>query len=244
MLRTNRHLPRLLGLSAAIAALVFGSSLAHAQFDMGMGMGFGFGFHQVPSPTGYLNQSALAAANRPREGVASRTPYANNPNSYINRLRDPGFVSHYDTRMRRPPSYRPRPAPASADTNQVQTARGELLAGNPVLPLASFFNASQKLIWPSESPAAGDLKGKRDVSDEATVAVLEETKRQITASISSAAFARQKLLDYGRPALQEIRSSSTPAISDAFHMFLLSLYDSLASSAAPPKREIPPPPPP
>jgi hypothetical protein len=207
-------------------------------------MGFGFGFHQVPSPTGFLNQSALAAAGRPREGVASRTPYANNPNAYINKLRDPGFVSHYETRGRRSPSYQPRPARASADTNQVQTARGELLAGNPVLPLASFFNASQMLIWPSESPTAGDLKEKRDVSDEATVAVLAETKRQITASISSAAFARQKLLDYGRPALQEIRSSSTPAISDAFHMFLLSLYDSLAHSAAPPQREIPPPPPP
>jgi hypothetical protein len=242
MLTKNRHLPRVLGLSAAIAALVLGSSPARAQFDMGMG--FGFGFHQVPSPTGYLNQSALAAANRPREGVASRTPYANNPNSYINKLRDPGFVSHYDTRMRRPPSYQPRPVRPPANTNQVQTQRGELLAGNPILPLTSFFNASQKLIWPSESPTAGDLKEKRDLSDEATVAVLEETKRQITASISSATFARQKLLDYGRPALEEIRSSSTPAISDAFHMFLLSLYDSLARSAAPPQREIPPPPPP
>ncbi len=66
----------------------------------------------------------------------------------------------------------------------------------------------------------------------------------MTASVSSAAFARQKLLDYGRPALQEIRSSSTPAISDAFHMFLLSLYDSLAQSAAPPEPHTIPPAPP
>jgi hypothetical protein len=240
MLRTNRHLPRLLGFSAAIAVLALGSSPAHAQFDMGMG-GF-FGFHQVPSPTGLINQHSLAAASRPREGVASRTPYANNPNAFINKLRDPGFSSHYDVRRRRPPSYQARPTSASANTTQVQTARAELLSGSPVLPLGNFFNASQKLIWPSDSPTAGELKEKRDVSDLATVAVLEETKRQITASISSAAFARQRLLDYGRPALQELRSSVTPAISDAFHMFLLSLYDSLAQSAAPPQREIPPPP--
>jgi hypothetical protein len=250
MLLTNRHLPRLLGFSAAIAALVLGSSDAHAQFGVGMGlgggMGMGFGFHQVPSPTGYLNQQALAAANRPREGVPSRTPYANNPNSYINRLRDPGFASTYDVRQRRPPSYRPRPVSAStANRSQPQSQRGELLAGNPILPLASFFDASQKLIWPSESPTAGELQEKRNVSDEATLAVFVETKRQITASVSSAAFARQKLLDYGRPALEVIRSKATPAISDAFHMFLLSLYDSLAQSAEPPQPpRIPPAPPP
>ncbi len=108
MLRTDRHLPRLLGFSAAIAALLLSSTDAHAQFDMGMGMGGFFGFHQVPSPTGYLNQAALAAANRPREGVPSRNPYANNPNSFINKLRDPGFQSTYDVRRRRPPSYQPR----------------------------------------------------------------------------------------------------------------------------------------
>ena len=53
------------------------------------------------------------------------------------------------------------------------------------------------------------------------------------ASLSSAAYARKKLLGYGQPALKEIRSSATPALADAFHMFLLSLYDSLGQSAEP-----------
>ena len=78
MVRTDRHLPRLLGFFTGIAALVLASSDAHAQFDMGMGMGGFFGFHQVPSPTGYLNQSALAAANRPdapRGGTTSRISF-------------------------------------------------------------------------------------------------------------------------------------------------------------------------
>jgi hypothetical protein len=245
MLSIRRRLPRLVAFSVGIAALLLESSPAHAQFDMGMGgMGFGFGFHQVPSPTGFLNQAALGAANRPRELVPSRTPYANNPNAFINRLRDPGFVSHYDTGRRRPPSYQPKPTAALANAPQVQTQRAELLAGNPVLPLLGFFDASLKLVWPSDSPTTGDLKEKRDVSDQASVAVLEETRRQTLASISSAAFARKKLLEYGRPALQEIRASATPAISDAFHMFLLSLYDSLAHSAAPPQSSPGPPPPP
>ena len=43
--------------------------------------------------------------------------------------------------------------------------------------------------------------------------------------------ARQKLLDYGQPALSDIRSHSTPRVAEAFHLFLLTLYDSLAQAA-------------
>ena len=89
--RCSAAIGRILGRGRGV---LLGSSPAHAQWDMGMGWGMFGGFHQVPSPTGVINQQALAAAARPREGVPSRTPYANNPNSYINRVRDPGFVSH------------------------------------------------------------------------------------------------------------------------------------------------------
>jgi len=51
------------------------------------------------------------------------------------------------------------------------------------------------------------------------------------ASLSTVTQARQKLLDYGRPALKEIRQSATPRIADTFHLFLLSLYESLAQAA-------------
>jgi hypothetical protein len=238
---------RLSGLPAfavGTAALLLAQSPAHAQFDMGMGMGFFGGFHQVPSPTNLINQQALGAAARGATGVPSRTPYANNPNSYINRIRDNGFVSHYDTRRRRAPSYRPEPAPARAEPGQEQSGRATALAANPVLPLAGFFNASGSLVWPNDAPVGGELKEKRDVSDQASLAVLEETKRQALASLSSATYARKRLLDYGQPALEQIRASATPAIADAFHMFLLSLYDSLAQAAAPPQAVIPPAPPP
>jgi hypothetical protein len=52
--------------------------------------------------------------------------------------------------------------------------------------------------------------------------------------MSSVTHARQKLVEYGQPALQEIRAQATPVIADAFHRFLLALYDSLASAAGPP----------
>jgi hypothetical protein len=87
-------------------------------------------------------------------------------------------------------------------------------------------------VWPNESPTSGDLKEKRDRSDEASLALLQETRRQRPASISSATHARQKLLDYGRPALKEIRQQATPVIADMFHGFLLSLYDALAEAAS------------
>ena len=237
----RRNASRWLTLSLGAAVLAVAPGRAAAQFDMGMGM-FG-GFHQVPSPTNYLNSAALIAAGRGMTGVPTRSPYANNPNAFINRLRDPGFVSHYDMRGRRAPTYRPQPLVAPAAALQPPSQRASVLASNPILPLASFFDSSKTLVWPGGSPDGGELKEKRVFSDQASLAVFVETQQQPAASLSSATFARKKLLEYGQPALQELRASSTPAVADAFHLFLLSLYDSLAQAADPPQM-IPPAPPP
>jgi hypothetical protein len=137
-------------------------------------------------------------------------------------------------RRRQPPAYQPEPTGSLGNTGRgVPQAGAEAQSSRPIAPLSSFFNAASKLVWPSESPAGGDLGEKRDLADQASLAVLEETRRQVTASLSSVTHARQKLLDYGRPALQEIRAQSTPAIADSFHQFLLGLYDSLAQAAWP-----------
>jgi hypothetical protein len=79
------------------------------------------------------------------------------------------------------------------------------------------------------------LRAKRDLSDQASLVVLEEIKQHPAASITTVTEARQRLLDYGRPALQAIRAESTPRIADVFHSFLLSLYESLAQAASPPE---------
>ena len=80
----------------------------------------------------------------------------------------------------------------------------------------------------------GEFLGKREASDQASLVVLKETKQHGVASITSATEARQKLVEYGRPALKQLRAAATPPIADSFHRFLLSLYDSLEAAASAP----------
>jgi hypothetical protein len=196
---------------------------------MGGGLGWGFApFYQAPSPTNLLNQHALTRAAAGQAERPSHSPYRNNPNSYINRVRDNGFVPHYDVRRHQAPAYQPRSTTSLGATGRVDPGGTAATGGlKPVAPLSSFFDPSRNLVWPSDSPINGDLKEKRAISDQATLVVLQETKQRTAASIGSVTDARQKLLDYGRPALRELRETSTPHIADSFHLFLLSLYDSL-----------------
>jgi hypothetical protein len=224
---------------AMILALAWGSPQAHAQFCMGFGIG---GFNYVPSPTDFINQHSLLNASRAR-GPVSNNVYASNPNAFINRVRDNGFVSHSELR-RYPPVTRPQRGVAASTAARTATQPAVAAttpepaaapAPKPALPLASFFDAAFRLVWPAEAPVDGELKDKRDVSDQASLAVLDETRRYQAASLSTVTQARAKLLEYGRPALQEIRATATPRIADTFHLFLLSLYESLAQSAYAPQ---------
>ncbi len=219
-----------IGFVAGMTVIIGGANPAAAQWGMGMGWGmFGVG----PSPsTQLLNQHALTRAAAGGSRGPSRSPLSGNSNSYSNRLRDNGFVSHYDVARRAAPSYRSTPTAArsNAGRSQGRSAAADRPAAT-VTPLVSFFDASMRLIWPTESPITGDLQAKRDVSDQASRAVLTQTKQHGAASMVSVTEARERLLDYGRPALREIRAHATPPIADAFHNFLLSLYDSLAAAA-------------
>src|SRR5437588_152801 len=67
-------------------------------------------------------------------------------------------------------------------------------------------------------------------------------RRDAAASLTTVTDARQKLLGYGQPALKAIRTQATPRIADTFHLFLLSLYESLAQAATPPGSAPGPPP--
>jgi hypothetical protein len=195
----------------------------------------------VPSPTDTVNSFALqnaARAGRPQ----SNNVYANNPNSYVNKLRDNGFVQQQSARgpaagsraaaalARRSPGETRGPAPTQPEPKVADAQPARPASA----PLASFFNAAGALIWPSDSPYDGTLKERRDISDQAVAAVRSEAEARGYASIPLAAEARQKLLDYGKPALQEIRATSTPRVADTFHEFLLGLYNSLADATIPP----------
>ena len=103
----------------------------------------------------------------------------------------------------------------------------------PVVPIGSFFDASRMLVWPSDAPVEGDLITKRDTSDQACLVVSDLVDKHRSAPITTVTYARNRLLEYGQPALQFIRSHSTPRIAENFHQFMLSLYDSLAAAANP-----------
>jgi len=240
----SKRLPSALALLMVITALGPGTRSARAQYGTGMGMGIGMGmgmgmggFHYASSPTDYLNQRARL--NNARAGApATQGSNAGNPNAYYNRVRDDGFVPHYDLQSRQSPAERVQHPGSLGDQVHRQPAVDSTEASSrpkQAIPLTDFFDTSEKLVWPGEAPAAAGLKKKREIFERASLAVLEESRQQGVASIATVTAARQKLLDYGRPALQQVRASSTPQVADTFHHFLLSLYESLARSAAPPE---------
>jgi hypothetical protein len=216
---------------AFVVASAFGLQprRAEAQFGLGgFGWGFGWGaagFGQVPKPESFLYQKALVDAGRGQQ-LPSRDVYANNPNAYINHLRDNGFVERY-------PVARRYAAPAAAAPSVTPTALAATQQ-KPALPLSSFYNGQNQLAWPADSPTAGDLKEKRAAFDRASDVVLAEMKKNGVASVASVVDARQKLVDYGRPGLQYVRAHDTPRVADTYHLFLLSLYESLAQAVNPP----------
>lgn len=230
-MRIRRHPASLLGLSAGLAVLIATPQCARADWGMGMGWGWGFGVGPSAS-TNFLNQHALTRAAG-GHGRRSNNVYGGNHNAYINRVRDNGYVSHYDARRRRSPSYQPERRTSLGSGPRAETQPvSATVSPPPIEPLANFFDASLRLVWPHESPGDGEFKEKRVVSDQASLAVLTETKQHGAAAVSTATDARQKLVTYGRPALQQLRATATSPIADSFHRFLLSLYDSLEASAA------------
>jgi hypothetical protein len=229
-MRIDRHLVWLLGVSVGTTLVATMPGRARADWGMGMGMGWGM-FGVGPSAsTSFLNQHAATRAAAGGFGRRTNNVYAGNSNAYFNRIRDNGFVSHYDARRRRSPSYQPERRTSLANATPAQPTA---TAPQPeaIEPLRRFFDASLKLVWPHDSPIDGDFREKREISDQASLAVLKETKQHGVATITSATEARQKLVEYGRPALKQLRAAATPPIADSFHRFILSLYDSLEAAA-------------
>lgn len=233
---TRGSLTTWLGFSTVMVVLAVMPAPARAQYGMGAGWGWGmFGVQPSPS-TSFLNQHAATRAAAGRPARASHSAYSGNPNAYFNRIRDNGFVSHYDVRRRRAPSYQTGRTGSTMDRGREESRPAPPEASTAaIIPLANFFDASSRLVWPQESPVDGDFKERRDESDRAVRAVLKEKQQHGAASITGATEARQHLVDYGRPALRQLRAASTPPIVDSFHRFLLSLYDSLGASAGLPE---------
>ncbi len=248
MKRNSTRLPRALMalLIITVPGMLTGSARAQSTvgtgYGMGMGMGMGYGmgmgmgtFRYAPSPTDYLNQRSSLNNGR-RSGPATPGSMADNPNAYYNKVRDDGSGSSSDPQVHRSMGHRRQPSTFTADPPRRQPAVARTKTQSTprqVPPLHEFFDGSEKIAWPAEVAGDPALKEKRKVFEQASLAVLKESRQHGAASVETVEDARQKLLDYGRPALQQVRASSTPETADTFHHFLRSLYDSLDRSAAP-----------
>jgi hypothetical protein len=243
----NPTIRRLAMLAAALGLLASGGR-AEAQyggFGGFGGWGLGLGYNQnAYTDVNYLNSRANTLA-----GIAgAHTPQPLQAPQY--QTRDDGFYDKYDmatresmiNRVARDPSGEmgtadpsgvlvTAPAPRRISTPKAQSGPSE----PTTVKLANFFNKDQQLVWPSVSPISGDLGKKQEAADLAALAVLNEYDMKGLARLSTVTDARQKLLDYGRPALQYVRDNSTPALADSFHVFLLSLYGNLGNAATVPK---------
>jgi hypothetical protein len=223
-----------LGITLTILWVGAGARSASAQWGWGGGWGWGgFGGGQIGNMAimNNINDRSAAAANyaySTRQSLpGSGNVYRNNPNAYINNVRDTSFFQRYDVATRRTMensvSRRPVTSTASASATPSRT----------VLPLASFFSAAGKLIWPSESPTTGQLGDKKQAANTASEAVYRDVGSRGFAPVALVSDARTRLVEYGRPALSYMREHTTPAVVDSFHKFLLGIYDAIGSASTP-----------
>ncbi len=246
MKRMNRRivairLARLMVLAIGLAPWIF-PGRATAQYGGLGGFGFGYGFGYNPNAyadVNYLNQRSLinasAAANsRPQALTAPRF-----------QSRDDGFFDKYDLATREsmvesvardPGRERGTSSESGIARRPTTTTTGRSIPPPPAeVHLADYFSKDNHLVWPSSAPISGELGKKQAVADLAILAVLNEYNMKGLAQLSTVTDARQKLVDYGRPALKSIQQTSTPALAESFHVFLLALYSNLGNAATVPK---------
>ncbi len=237
--RSLRHrfpLP-LLGILSAL--LLADGTSAHGQWGFGMGFGYGFGMNGG----GSISNAATMRNTNTRSSQAAQAAFAargqmqgaTNANSYINHTRDASYIQRFDVSSRRTIGHE---AAGRATTNapvaESAAGRGVGAARSQVLPVTSYFNASGEFVWPSIAPVEGTLGEQSSKAGAAVQAVYREVQENGRASVAMVSNARDLLVQYGQPALAELRQSSTDAVADEFHRFLLGLYDSLGMAAASP----------
>jgi hypothetical protein len=246
--------PRLpVALAGLVLVLLVLPGRADAQFGFG---GYGWGMFQYRAPSvEAINSNAnirASAAFSARAGQKLSDPggrfaYRDQQIAMQDRYNFQSRQS-FQTHLGRPANPRgtviaegtpPRPAPPASE-NPPGDAPLQTIASSNIPLITSFINQANQVVWPADSPTAGDLAQLRDLSDQATILVADQFKLSGAASLTSAAEARKRLLDYGRPALVTIRRESTSAIANTFHAFLLGLYDSIAQATTRPSDPPPP----
>ena len=224
------------------AALTLSATAGPASAQYGLGWGGLYNPNDGSRVQAAVDQRALsqgnaAYANRPKAGVEPSFQQrddsfydkydASTREAMIDRVaRNPGMErsTARASDSRRPPADPRRCARPAPTTPPAPVSR--------VVRIGNFFDKNGQLIWPGESPSSGDLGLKRQAADLAATAVYNEFQSKGAATLETTAKARSQLLAYGRPALVAVREHSTPAMTDSFHAFLLTLYADLGDAYA------------
>jgi len=232
------HRSRLIRRAALIGGVLALALAGRAEAQFGFGHGFGFGIYArpyTPPSVKMLNRVAATRAGMDQEALNRTSQSA--PDRYAYRERQVALQQRYDIESGRSLSsnYGPRSVPISREAqNRREAQRARAEARGPsrrVEPITQFVNEQNQVVWPADAPVSGELGSLRDQADQEIQEVAVEYRATNSSSIDTVADARQALLDYGRPALQFVRENSTAAVADTFHVFLLSLYESLAQAA-------------
>jgi hypothetical protein len=212
---------------AAAALLACSASRAEAQWGWGINLQ-----PYTPPSVQMLNQRAAARAGAPRGGAG---PSRKIPDRFEYRRQQVAMQQRYDFATRRATEARVPPPPSAPPTRSSPGATASVEALRPDVPIDSFFDAEDRVSWPSDAPTEGDLVSRREQSDLAALATLNQWRLDGLARVDTVTEARRKLVDYGQPALAVVRQQATPRVADTFHLFLLSFYESLGQAATKPR---------
>lgn len=155
------------------------------------------------------------------------TSAPDNPNAYWNHLRDPGYNANLTPRTDLRRGVSGIDVATSSNGRSTSPKSEKTKAGNTTQShFLGFFGPNKQLVWPIDSPLAGDLSGKRATVDASMAVLRAEVLSKKPVTVATVVTSRNDLLDYGRPALATLRENQ-PTHADSFHAWLLDLYNTV-----------------
>ncbi len=235
----SRSRGRLIGFIASALLLIIATD-AKAQF--GFGFGFGFPRPYVSPNIKFLNSRANVLAGKNQQSM--NTTSMRIPDRFGYRQQNIEMQERYNVSSGRSLSTSSRRSGQVVAQRTPATNQGAPTTPAPVtapsLPITTFVDEMNMVVWPSDAPTGNGLDSLRVQADASIREVVVEYRGRAVASTATVTTARTDLIDYGRPALKLLRDTSTPRIADSFHLFLLSLYESLAQATNATTRRGPP----
>ncbi|WP_406696179.1 hypothetical protein V5E97_34845 [Singulisphaera sp. Ch08] len=224
-----------LAAAAFLAAMAAGR--AEAQFGVGIAYpGAPFLYYtpeRVPSPTDYLydrDKARISAYGNSVQQQAATSQMASpsaSSNAYFNHLRDYAGEGTYQVSSRQSLSRRTAPQARASSKPETRSASTR----SDLLPLTGFFLPGGALDWPRDAPNTGTLRSAQAEVEAAVKVVLNQVRSGEKAKAQSVGAAKRKLVNYGQPAIAEVRSARSKAVADCFHYFLLFLHQALDQAA-------------